>query len=242
MLCGYFYLFVYIFGVHKNFHLTLVKPFLFSIILILTTFFLGVWQLKRLDWKNSLIKSFDNLQYVSAINIEDTKMQEFTKIKVIGTIDRNKKIFFPAKTNNGKAGIRLASELTLENGNKYLIDEGWFENSKYKYFEDNKDIFKLKIIGYVRYPISAKIFTPSNNLLKNEWYTYDLSKVSNFFSSSINQSFFIKKMNSNKEDYLLPSTYRHQFRNNHLQYSITWFCMSFAFFILFLVYLKNNKK
>ena len=29
--------------------------------------------------------------------------------------------------------------------------------------------------------------------------------------------------------------------NNHLQYAITWFLMSFAFFVLFLVYLKKNK-
>ena len=58
MLFGFSYLFAYIFGVPKTFQLFLLKPIFISIILILVTFFLGIWQLYRLDWKNSLIKKF----------------------------------------------------------------------------------------------------------------------------------------------------------------------------------------
>ena len=48
-------------------------------------------------------------------------------------------------------------------------------------------------------------------------------------------------MSDSEEAFLIPSELIPTFRNNHLQYAITWFVMSFAFFVLFLVYLKKNK-
>ena len=210
-------------------------------VLILVTFLLGIWQLQRLDWKNNLIKNFDELKRSIATDIFVVEKKEFIKIKANGTINRKNKIFFPAKTNDGVVGVRLASEFISENGDLYLIDEGWFKNSDFEYFKKNNDVIKENIIGYIRYPREAKLFTPQNNIINNEWYTYDLEEISNFFSKPLNKTIFIKKINLNKEKFLIPSSYIHQFRNNHLQYAITWFCMSFAFLIMFLVYVKKNK-
>lgn len=207
----------------------------------MVTFSLGIWQLYRLDWKSSLIKNFEDLKTSSAINLSLSTKKEFVKIKLKGTINRKNKIFLPAKTYKGKAGIRLASEFISENGKIYLIDEGWFKNADFEYFKNNNDVFEENIIGYIRFPIEAKLFTPKNNILNNEWYTYDLKEINRFFSSSLNQIFFIKKLNPNKENFLISSNHKHQFRNNHLQYAITWFCMSLAFLILFLVYVKKHK-
>ena len=234
-------MFAYIFGEHKNTNLFFLKPIFISVILILVTFLLGIWQLQRLDWKNTLIQNFDDLNKSIAIDLSLIPNNEFVKIKSKGTINRNNKIFFPAKTYNGMAGVRLASEFTSENGIKYLIDEGWFKNSNFEYFNNNTDIFDVNILGYIRFPRDAKLFTPHNNLSKNEWYTYDLQEISNYFLEPLNKNLFIKKLNSNKENFLIPSTHIHQFRNNHLQYAITWFCMSFAFLIMILVYVKKNK-
>lgn len=231
---------MFIFGVHKI-PQSFFKPFFISLILILTTFLLGIWQLQRLSWKDSLINHFDELKTSLAIDLSLVERKEFVKIKSKGIINRNNKIFFPAKTYNGNVGLRLASEFISENGDIFLIDEGWFNNSKLEYFKNNNDIFEENIVGYLRFPRESKLFTPKNDLDKNEWYTYDLDEISNFFSSSVNQILFIKKLSMNKENFLVPSTHNHQFRNNHLQYAITWFCMSLAFFIMFIFYLKGPK-
>ena len=204
-------------------------------ILIIVTFILGIWQLYRLDWKNTLIQNFEELNLSVAIDLSLAPKNEFFKIKAKGIINRNNKIFFPVKTYKGKVGARLASEFISENGDTYLIDEGWFSNSDFEYFKDNNDIITENIVGYIRFPVEEKFFTPENNQANNEWYTYNLEEINNFFSSSLNKVFFIKKMNTNKETFLIPSTHEHQFRNNHMQYAITWFCMSFAFIIMFLV-------
>ena len=68
-----------------------------------------------------------------------------------------------------------------------------------------------------------------------------LMKFKEYLGIKINQNYFIKNMSKYQEDFLIPSELTPTFRNNHLQYAITWFVMSFAFFVLFLVYLKKNK-
>ena len=231
---------MFISGVHKKSQSILI-PISFSIVLILTTFLLGIWQLQRLNWKNNLINNFNILKNSEAIDISLIDKREFIKIKSKGIINRNKKIFFPAKTLNGQAGVRLASEFISKNGEIYLIDEGWFSNKDLKYFKNNNDMFEVNIIGYTRFPIKEKFFTPKNNLYINEWYVYDLEEISEYLSSSLNRVLFIKKLNKNKENFLIASDYEHQFSNNHMQYAITWFSMSLAFLIMILVYLKKNK-
>ena len=122
----------------------------------------------------------------------------------------------------------------------FLIDEGWYPKENHSYFLTNNKIESKELIGYIRYPRKAKLFTPKNNITANEWYTYNLTEIGDYLGIKINQKYFIKNMSSPAETFLIPSKLKPTFRNNHLQYAITWFLMSFAFFVLFLVYLKKK--
>ena len=86
------------------------------------------------------------------------------------------------------------------------------------------------------------MFTPSNSPETKEWYYYDLNESQNYFNTEINQKFFIKNMTSYGEDFLLPSTTKHNFSNNHLQYAITWFLMSLSILIIFIIYLIRKNR
>ena len=169
-------------------------------------------------------------------------IEEFTKIISKGTIDRSKKIFLPAKTYNGKSGIRIGSLWTDNHGNNYLIDEGWFSDNQYEYFKNNNEIINVEITGYIRFPTQKKLFTPENSIKTNEWYYYDLQQIQNYFDIPINQKFFIKNMTNYSENHLFPSSIKHNFINNHLQYAITWFLMSISICIIFFIYFLRKVK
>ena len=188
-----------------------------------------------------MIITFKDTSSKLPIELKLAEKNEFIKITVYGEINRKYKIFFPAKTLNGKNGFRLASILKTNLGENILIDEGWYSKENHKYFLANEKILGKQIIGYIRYPRKAKFFTPKNNFTTNEWYTYNLNEIENYLDIKINKKYFIKNMSDPEESFLIPSELRPNFRNNHLQYAITWFLMSFAFFVLFLVYLKKNK-
>jgi len=211
------------------------------------TIFLGIWQLERLVWKENLIKNFENLKTEKPLSLSMGKMKyrnidEFRKIITNATIDRSKKIFFPAKTYNGKNGYFIASLLIDNHGNRYLVDEGWFELNKFEYFKNNEAKFSAEILGYIRYPTEKRLFTPENSPETNEWYYYDLEEVQKFFKIEINQKFFIKNISKFNENFLFPSSIKHNYSNNHLQYAVTWFLMSFSFLIIFIVYLLRKYK
>ena len=86
------------------------------------------------------------------------------------------------------------------------------------------------------------MFTPNNSPETNEWYYYDLKEIQNYFKTEINQKFFIKNMTNYGEDFLLPSTTKHNFSNNHLQYAITWFLMSLSILVIFVIYLIRKNR
>ena len=209
------------------------------------TIFLGIWQLQRLDWKNKLITEFNELKDQKPLSLSMGKMKypnidEFTKVITLGTVDRSKKIFFPAKTMNGISGVRIASLMSDNHGNNYLIDEGWFEQSRYDYFKNNNEIINAEILGYIGYPYKTKMFTTDNYISSNEWYYYDLEQIQTFLKVKINQKFFIKNMSNYAENFLIPSSQNHNFSNNHLQYAITWFSLALALSIFMNVFWRKN--
>ena len=131
--------------------------------------------MQRLEWKEKIIAEFNELKDQKPLSLSMGKMKypnidEFTKVITLGTVDRSKKIFFPAKTLNGISGVRIASLLSDNHGNNYLIDEGWFEQSRYDYFKENKNDFNLtnaNYINYIKFPADLKEryqpYTESNN-------------------------------------------------------------------------------
>ena len=231
---------MFIFGVLKKEKKFFYKLTFITLVLITVTLVLGFWQLNRLEWKNNLIKAFDELKHSTPKKINILKQEEFFKVEFFGMINRNKKIFLPAKTLNGKVGMRLASVFIDKDGNSYLLDEGWFSQDKFNFFRASNKKIEENITAYIRFPRKKNFFTPDNNIKTNEWYTYDLLSIGKFLNTPINQKFFLKKMNKNIDKDLIPSSHHHQFRNNHWQYAITWFLMSFAFLVLYLVYLKKR--
>ena len=66
---------------------------------------------------------------------------------------------------NGKSGFRLASILQTIDSENILVDEGWYNQDKHEYFLKNDKIFSKEIIGYIRFPRKAKLFTPKNNFI-----------------------------------------------------------------------------
>ena len=194
-----------------------------------------------MEWKLNLINTFQEKSSKLPVDLQFAEKIEFVKIKLNAKVNRQHKIFFPAKTLNGKNGFRLASILQTSENENILIDEGWYPKENHPYFLTNDKIENKELIGYIRYPRKAKLFTPKNNITTNEWYTYNLKEIGDYLGIKINQKYFIKNMSHPSEPFLIPSELTPTFRNNHLQYAITWFVMSFAFFVLFLVYLKKNK-
>ena len=214
--------------------------FVFISISILT-FILGSWQLFRLNWKNDLMDNINNSIINPDLFSNDNKYNNLVSVK----LDKNytildKPIFIESKTFKGKPGYHLILPLKYNNEIYSVINFGWFLD---KDFDQVKNIMKKYISVnnakvYIREFNSDKpFFTPENNLLNNTWYSVNKDDFNQFYKYEFPSKYYFVLLDDGITKYSFnPLVF---LRNNHLNYSITWFLLSLSSVIMLLIIRKK---
>ena len=214
--------------------------FVFISISILT-FILGSWQLFRLNWKNDLMDNINNSIINPDLFSNDNKYNNLVSVK----LDKNytildKPIFIESKTFKGKPGYHLILPLKYNNEIYSVINFGWFSD---KNFDQVKNIIKKYLAVnnakvYIREFNSDKpFFTPENNLLNNTWYSVNKDDFNQFYKYEFPSKYYFVLLDDRISKYSFnPQVF---LRNNHLNYSITWFLLSLSSVIMLLIIRKK---
>ena len=214
--------------------------FVFISISILT-FILGSWQLFRLNWKNDLMDNINNSIINPDLFSNDNKYNNLVSVK----LDKNytildKPIFIESKTFKGKPGYHLILPLKHNNEIFSVINFGWFKD---KDFDQVKNIIKKYLAVnnakvYIREFNSDKpFFTPDNDLLNNTWYSVNKNDFNQFYKYEFPSKYYFVLLDDRITKYSFnPLVF---LRNNHLNYSITWFLLSLSSVIMLLIIRKK---
>ena len=205
------------------------------------TFILGSWQLFRLNWKNDLMDNISKSIINPDLFSNDNKYNNLVSVK----LDKNytildKPIFIESKTFKGKPGYHLILPLKYNNEIYSVINFGWFKD---KDFDQVKNIIKKYLAVnnakvYIREFNSDKpFFTPENNLLKNTWYSVNKDDFNQFYKYEFPSKYYFVLLDDRITKYSFnPLVF---LRNNHLNYSITWFLLSLSSVIMLLIIRKK---
>ena len=128
--------------------------FLFSVFVIffiLVFISLGSWQIVRLNWKNNLILEIENSLKNPPVELTQSNVENYLKIKTSGSIDFDKQIYIYNLNDKGTPGFEVINPILIDNKN-YLINRGWipFEKKNSKeidFFDENNIIGTLKLQG-----------------------------------------------------------------------------------------------
>ena len=205
------------------------------------TFILGSWQLFRLNWKNDLIdnisNSITNPDLFSIDNIYDNLVS--VKLdKNYSILDRP--IFIESKTFNGKSGYHLILPLKYNNEIYSVINFGWFldknsdqiKNIIKKYLDVNNPKVYLRDFNS-----DKPFFTPKNDILNNTWYSVNKNDLKQFYQYKFPSKYYFVLLDNRITKYSFnPLVF---LRNNHLNYSITWFLLSLSSIIMLLIIRKK---
>lgn len=114
--------------------------FLFSLMLTMPilTFFLGVWQYKRLKWKTELISRCEESILKEPIknlpknlNEEICSKLEFRRFFVKGRFNYNHEMFIGPRIKNGEIGYLLVTPfIRSDDGTQILVERGWIKDDK----------------------------------------------------------------------------------------------------------------
>ena len=199
---------------------------------------LGVWQTKRLAWKESLLENINyNLRSEPLFLPNSVKKSEhnYRMVKVKGALEP-RSIFILTPVKGSGAGFRVISPFKLVDGGKILIDRGVIK-------EKDKSLLKTSgqqslVTGYLSWPNETDYFTPEPNFTQNIWFSRDLEKMANFLET---QPILVVLTENRLDPSIRMQDPTSDIPNNHLQYAITWFMMAILWFgmSVYFVYKKN---
>ena len=212
--------------------------FLFSVFIIffiLVFVALGSWQIVRLNWKNNLILEIENSLKKPPVELTNSIVENYLKIKTSGLIDLEKQIYLYNLNDNGTPGFEVINPILINDTN-YLINRGWipFEkknSQEINVFDENDIIGTLKLQG------RKNIFKPDNDLEENYWFSLNREDILKFTGKEFSK--YIIYLNGNYQ-VPKPKKITANISNNHLKYALTWFSLAISILLLYLYFRKKN--
>ena len=214
-------------------HKFLFSIFVFFFISIFVA--LGSWQLIRLNWKLDLIEQIQSSLKDEPININNTTLKNYLRIKAVGRINFEKQIYLYNLNEKGEPGFEVVNPIEIDNKN-YLLNRGWIPFNKKNEKEINI-IDENNIVGILRKQIKANMFKPKNDILNNYWFTLNRDDIFKFTGK--NFSPYVIYLSGNNE-LPKPKLITANISNNHKKYAMTWFSLAISILLLYLYFRKKN--
>ena len=205
------------------------------------TFILGMWQLYRLNWKNDLIENINNSINAPKIFNNNEIYEELITVRLNNDYDFiDNPIFLESKTQQGKVGYHAVLPLTYNYDFYSVINLGWISDKDPENIKNiiekikNQDSFYV----YTRHLIDKKqLFVPENQLDDNIWFSILKSDLERYYKSNFNSRYYFVLFDSRIKPDINPLAF---LRNNHLNYSITWFLLSLSSAIMILIIRRKS--
>lgn len=201
---------------------------------------LGIWQLIRLDYKNSLILSIEENYNLPPMQANGAIPQDslYNNIGIRGYLENTKTIFY-YRLNKNVPGYEVLTPLKLNDGSVLLISRGWVKD--HINMSGAKNVY---LEGYLIDRYKGSIVSPNSDMKKNIWFDLDLEKLKIYLG--YNEVLpFVLLLRSSKEFMVGEQDLGfniHNLPNNHLGYAITWFALALVLLIIFLIDYKEKAK
>ncbi len=198
---------------------------------------LGSWQLQRKQWKDGLQAQIDRrvrepARPLNALLAMAAKGQDITyaRTRVDGRFLHSKRLFYFASGPH-KPGWHLYIPFELDDGRFLMVNCGYLQDSRRADFERPKRPIgdRSSIVGLLRRPGTAGIFTPQNDVAKNIWYWRDLDgmvQASLGGRSAQVIPYFLEadaRSSARIDGGLRGGVTNTRLTNRHLEYALTWF-------------------
>ncbi|XP_074066884.1 surfeit locus protein 1 [Macrotis lagotis] len=220
----------------------------FLLLIPVTTFGLGTWQVQRRKWKLKLIAELESRVTAEPIPLPADPMElkdlEYRPVKVRGHFDHSKEIYILPRTmvdparetwDSGQMSSTIESGANVvtpfhctDLGITILVNRGYVPRKKINPDTRQKGQIEdeIELIGMVRLTETRKPFVPENRPEKNRWHYRDLEAMAKITGAE--PIFIDANFKSTIPGGPIGGQTRITLRNEHMQYIITWYGLSAA--------------
>ncbi|KAK4248824.1 SURF1 family-domain-containing protein [Corynascus novoguineensis] len=207
-------------------------------IIPVTAFFLGTWQIKRLEWKTDLIAKCEDrivrppLPLPPRVDPDAIADFDYRRVYATGRFRHDQEMLVGPRMRDGEQGYMVVTPLERDGdeGAKVLVNRGWVSKAKADQAKrpDALPRGEVRVEGLLREPWKKNMFTPANRPEKGEFYFPDVKQMAELTGS---QAVWVEQ--TMEPDYFQLLDYQQRgipigrpaevnLRNNHAQYIFTW--------------------
>lgn len=217
---------------------------IFSTLGIVVLLGLGFWQLERRVWKEELIARIEARRNAPAVAIPSegdwknvsAERDEYRRVTARGAFrhDREVQVYTVVSEQKGRLpgpGYWVMTPLELNSGAAVVVNRGFVPLDRR--LPDTRSAGQVagqtSVTGLLRMPEQATLFSPENDPARNAWYRRDPGEIARALKLERVAPFTIDA-DATPNPGGLPEGGRTRinFRNDHLQYAVTWFGLALA--------------
>ena len=217
---------------------------------------LGLWQMKRLAWKEALIARVEAGVKQPPVPVTDIEKAlaagediEYRPARANGTFLHAREAHFFI-THKGEPGYFIYTPLKMDDGRILFVNRGFtpITNKSAAGRTESQVEGPVEISGLARSAPSEKpnLFVPENDLAKNVFYWKSLGQMTDRSMDAMNANllpFFLDADDTPVPGGAITSgVTRIAFRNSHLQYALTWFGLAGALLVVGVSFLWSRRQ
>ncbi|MGB8623540.1 MAG: SURF1 family protein [Paracoccaceae bacterium] len=200
----------------------MIAPILFGIFGIAVLIWLGVWQLHRLQWKETMLADIGARITAAPVALPaspDPVRDRFLPVEASGTLGAELRVLTSVK--QAGPGYRILNVFDT-GGRRVLLDRGFMSN---RVKEGPLPEGPVHVIGNLHWPDETDSFTPDPEIDKNLWFARDVSAMADQMGTE--PVLIVARRIDPPSDTISPLPVDTSgIPNNHLQYAITWFLLA----------------
>lgn len=193
---------------------------------------LGVWQVKRLHWKEALLAQLAANAAAPAVDLKTAfnmgaagSNDEFVRVKFTGTY-KNDAWMKMLSTYEGGQGWTIITPAVSSDGWAVIVDRGRLPGQRLDHFDQPEG--PQEIEGVIRTHTHGQgFFDPANDPKGNMWYWWDVRGMIAASGLPPDVKVFPYAVQllpeSTTAEFPRPEPPKADLANNHLGYAITWF-------------------
>lgn len=222
---------------------SIVLPGLFTLAMFLVLLGLGLWQVERLGWKESLVIALERRVNAPPVPLPTAQewpklTQEESEFRRVGValeyLDRPPAYAYTAgsllRPDVKTPGFFVFAPARLASGEIVVVNTGYVPDRSQSWRNA-----KAGIIGYLRWPEAPRWFVPATDAEGSIWYVRDHRAMAQRlgWGAKVAPFYIDQEAPVPASGVPRPGPLAVKLRNDHLGYAITWFGLAAVLLVVF---------
>ncbi|SIQ65585.1 surfeit locus 1 family protein [Paracoccus thiocyanatus] len=184
---------------------------------------LGLWQLKRLDWKEGLIAQIQQRIEARPVPLPQAvdPSMKYLPVLVSGQTT-GQEINMLSGMRDAGGGYQVISAFVTDDGRRIMLDRG-FVDQDHKH--DPRPPVRLEVAGNLHWPDEKGSATPAPNLAENVWFARDVPAMAAQLGTEPVLVVAAELRGDTQGVQPIPVAVE-GIPNNHLSYAVQWFLIA----------------